>query len=48
MKAVTVVPGMAGSVRLEEVPEPDASLRQQPSHTALEPTTVQAKVASTT
>ena len=26
MKAVTVAPGMAGSVRLEEVPEPDASL----------------------
>ena len=26
MKAVTVVPGTAGSVRLEEVPEPDASL----------------------
>jgi glucose 1-dehydrogenase len=26
MKAVTVAPGTAGSVRLEEVPEPDASL----------------------
>ncbi len=26
MKAVTVTPGTAGSVRLEEVPEPDAAL----------------------
>ena len=26
MKAVTVAPGTAGSVRLDEVPEPDASL----------------------
>ncbi len=26
MKAVTVTPGTAGSVRLEDVPEPDAAL----------------------
>ena len=26
MKAVTVAPGTAGSVRLEEVPEPDPAL----------------------
>jgi hypothetical protein len=26
MKAVTVAPGTAGSVRLEDVPEPDAAL----------------------
>jgi len=26
MKAVTVIPGTAGSARLEEVPEPDLSL----------------------
>jgi glucose 1-dehydrogenase len=26
MKAVTVAPGTAGSVRLEDVPEPDVSL----------------------
>ena len=31
MKAVTVAPGIAGSVRLEEVAEPDAALGSVPA-----------------
>jgi hypothetical protein len=31
MKAVTVAPGIAGSVRLEEVPERDAALGSVPA-----------------
>jgi len=48
MKAVTVQPGVAGSVRLEEVPEPDESFSKVDASLGLpavllEPTTVVAK-----